>query len=171
MVDIHTLEVVLYPYKTPNRVVSTGAFIEKSSLRAIDLRIHFFFLELLFMASDGSDQNAEYALSKLLQMGTVAEYETGNTKSPLSVDTFGNNGVDESETSGPETPVKEVVDNDNGSAHFLVGYGTGSEVVTGLPKEFQEGDMVDALSRVLKWKRMSSKGLSHKPIIPSRDSP
>nr|GEU77410.1 hypothetical protein [Tanacetum cinerariifolium] len=32
--------------------------------------------ELLFMASGGSDQNAEYALSKLLQMGTVAEYES-----------------------------------------------------------------------------------------------
>ncbi|GKA87221.1 polypyrimidine tract-binding protein homolog 3 [Tanacetum coccineum] len=28
------------------------------------------------MASGGSDQNAEYALSKLLQMGTVAEYES-----------------------------------------------------------------------------------------------
>ncbi|GKF28239.1 polypyrimidine tract-binding protein homolog 3 [Tanacetum coccineum] len=28
------------------------------------------------MASSGSDQNAEYALSKLLQMGTVAEYES-----------------------------------------------------------------------------------------------
>ncbi|GJU25518.1 hypothetical protein Tco_1164139 [Tanacetum coccineum] len=28
------------------------------------------------MASDGSDQDARYALSKLLQMGTVAEYES-----------------------------------------------------------------------------------------------
>ncbi|GKD68124.1 polypyrimidine tract-binding protein homolog 3 [Tanacetum coccineum] len=28
------------------------------------------------MASGGSDQNAEYALSKLLQMGTMAEYES-----------------------------------------------------------------------------------------------
>ncbi|GKB07400.1 polypyrimidine tract-binding protein homolog 3 [Tanacetum coccineum] len=28
------------------------------------------------MASGGNDQNAEYALSKLLQMGTVAEYES-----------------------------------------------------------------------------------------------
>ncbi|GJW75986.1 hypothetical protein Tco_0137668 [Tanacetum coccineum] len=27
------------------------------------------------MASDGSDQDARYTLSKLLQMGTVAEYE------------------------------------------------------------------------------------------------
>nr|GEX53785.1 reverse transcriptase [Tanacetum cinerariifolium] len=34
------------------------------------------FFELLFMASGGSDQNAEYALSKLLQMGTVVEYES-----------------------------------------------------------------------------------------------
>ncbi|GJZ37399.1 polypyrimidine tract-binding protein homolog 3 [Tanacetum coccineum] len=74
--------------------------------------------------------------------------EAGNTKSPLSADTFGNNGVDESETSGPETPAKEVVDNFNGFALIrLVGYGTGSEMVTSLPKEFQEGDMVDVLSR------------------------
>ncbi|GJZ30094.1 polypyrimidine tract-binding protein homolog 3 [Tanacetum coccineum] len=49
--------------------------------------------------------------------------EAGITKSPLSADTFGNSGVDESETSGPETPAKEVVDNGNGSALiFLVGY-------------------------------------------------
>ncbi|GKA95522.1 hypothetical protein Tco_0817560 [Tanacetum coccineum] len=208
------------------------------------------------MASGGSDQNAEYALSKLLQMGTVAEYESefvihanrvtgesfsfasfaeasfederstiastkpknsksctrsrilrkllekkgdetlifsilesftenkkthicsllanylrkncfsilnvkeaGNTKSPLSADTFGNSGVDESETSGPKTPAKEVVDNGNGSALiFLVGYDTGSEVVTGFPEEFQRGDVVDALSRVLEQKS-SEKGV------------
>ncbi|GKG61987.1 hypothetical protein Tco_0623704, partial [Tanacetum coccineum] len=29
-----------------------------------------------------------------------------------------------------------------------------NEVVTGLPKEFQEGDMVDALSRVLEQKSL-----------------
>ncbi|GJZ75648.1 polypyrimidine tract-binding protein homolog 3 [Tanacetum coccineum] len=213
------------------------------------------------MALGGSDQNAEYALSKLLQMGTVAEYksederftiaigkpnkltahvhvqdleqttrgrgdepkisgysvvqsrqnaivarnslqgcniyegccqldiqfsnlkklqenqeehicyyywencfsilnvkEAGNTKSPLSADTFGNSGVDELETSGPKKPAKEV-DNANGSALiFLVGYDTESEVVTGLPNEFQEGDMVDALSRVLELKSLE-KGL------------
>ncbi|GJR93644.1 hypothetical protein Tco_0265818 [Tanacetum coccineum] len=34
------------------------------------------FFELRFMASDGSDQDARYALSKLLQRGTVAEYES-----------------------------------------------------------------------------------------------
>nr|GEZ82325.1 hypothetical protein [Tanacetum cinerariifolium] len=34
------------------------------------------FFELRFMASDGSDQDARYALSELLQRGTVAEYET-----------------------------------------------------------------------------------------------
>ncbi|GKD19419.1 polypyrimidine tract-binding protein homolog 3 [Tanacetum coccineum] len=85
--------------------------------------------------------------------------EAGNTKSPLSADTFGNSGVDESETSGLETPVKEVVDNANGYALiFLVRYDTGSEVVTGLPEEFQEGDMVDALSRVLEQKSLE-KGL------------
>ncbi|GJW19194.1 hypothetical protein Tco_0026630 [Tanacetum coccineum] len=65
--------------------------------------------------------------------------EDDNTKPPLSADTFGNNGGDESETSGPETLEKEVVDNGNGSTLiFLVGYGTGSKVVTGLPEEFQE---------------------------------
>nr|GEY53772.1 polypyrimidine tract-binding protein homolog 3-like isoform X1 [Tanacetum cinerariifolium] len=54
--------------------------------------------------------------------------EAGNTKSSLSADTFGNRGVDESETSVPETPAKEVVDNGNGSALiFLVGYDTGSK--------------------------------------------
>ncbi|GJV56242.1 polypyrimidine tract-binding protein homolog 3 [Tanacetum coccineum] len=85
--------------------------------------------------------------------------EAGNTKSPLSANTFGNGGVDESETSGLETPAKEVVDNGNGSALIcLVGYDTGSEVVTGLPEEFQEGDMVDALSRVLEQKS-SEKGV------------
>ncbi|GJT18886.1 hypothetical protein Tco_0877592 [Tanacetum coccineum] len=42
--------------------------------------------------------------------------EADNTKPPLSDDTFGNNGGDESETSGPETPAREVVDNSNGSA-------------------------------------------------------
>ncbi|GJT83649.1 hypothetical protein Tco_1057991 [Tanacetum coccineum] len=118
--------------------------------------------ELLpFMASGGSDRNAKYALSKLLKMGTVAEYESesrpttlgeafslariadacfederssiaiakshdlnarencisilnvdevDNTKPPLSADTFGNNGGDDSETSSPVTPAKEVVD-------------------------------------------------------------
>ncbi|GJT94253.1 polypyrimidine tract-binding protein homolog 3 [Tanacetum coccineum] len=47
---------------------------------------------------------------------SILSVEAGNTKSPLSADTFGNNGVDESETSGPETPAKEIVDNANGSA-------------------------------------------------------
>ncbi|GJV78642.1 polypyrimidine tract-binding protein homolog 3 [Tanacetum coccineum] len=47
-------------------------------------------------------------------------------------------GVDESETLGPETFAKEVVYKGNGFALiFLVGYDTGSEVVTGLPEEFQ----------------------------------
>nr|GFA24394.1 hypothetical protein [Tanacetum cinerariifolium] len=91
-----------------------------------------------------------------------------NTKPPLSADTFGNNGGDESETLGPKTPAKEVVDNGNGSTLiflvevvdnsdgsaliFLVGYDTGSEVVIGLPEEFQKKDTVDALSRVLEQK-------------------
>ncbi|GJV26291.1 hypothetical protein Tco_1378986 [Tanacetum coccineum] len=92
---------------------------------------------------------------------SILNTEAGNTKSPFSADTFGNSGVDESETLGPETLVKEVVDNGNGFALiFLVGYGTGSEVVIGLPKEFQEGDMVDALSRVLEQKS-SKKGVDN----------
>ncbi|GJR71481.1 hypothetical protein Tco_0083846 [Tanacetum coccineum] len=36
----------------------------------------FFFFELLIMASNGSDQDARYALFKLLQRGTVTEYES-----------------------------------------------------------------------------------------------
>nr|GEZ45068.1 hypothetical protein [Tanacetum cinerariifolium] len=39
------------------------------------------------MASDGSDQDARYALSKLLQRGTVAEYESGDAQ----VDTWNHN--------------------------------------------------------------------------------
>ncbi|GKD79392.1 hypothetical protein Tco_1342013, partial [Tanacetum coccineum] len=35
-----------------------------------------------------------------------------NTKPPLSADTFGNNGGDQLETSGPETPSKEVMDSE-----------------------------------------------------------
>nr|GEX80778.1 hypothetical protein [Tanacetum cinerariifolium] len=46
--------------------------------------------------------------------------EAGNTKSPLSTDTFGNNGVDESETSGPETPAKEIVDNEKVQKRGLI---------------------------------------------------
>ncbi|GJR78665.1 reverse transcriptase domain-containing protein [Tanacetum coccineum] len=98
---------------------------------------------------------------------------------------------DESETSGPETPAKEVVDNGNGSTlTFLVRCGslralqlwkktsigdvlglldsggaynfaqpntsTGSEVVFGLLEEFQDGDMVDALSRVVEQKSLGN---------------
>ncbi|GJY82514.1 hypothetical protein Tco_0495890, partial [Tanacetum coccineum] len=63
--------------------------------------------------------------------------EKDDAKPSISADTFGSNGGNDSETSGLETPAKGVVDN-----------GIESEVVTGLPEEFQEGDMVDALSRV-----------------------
>nr|GEY27260.1 hypothetical protein [Tanacetum cinerariifolium] len=66
---------------------------------------------------------------------------------------------DESETSCPETPVKEVVENANGYVLIcLVRYDTESMVVTGLPEEFREVDMVDALSRVLEQKS-SKKGV------------
>ncbi|GJU89802.1 hypothetical protein Tco_1302225 [Tanacetum coccineum] len=60
-----------------------------------------------------------------------------DAKPPISTDTFGSNGGNDSRTSVSETYAKEVVENS-----------IESEVVFGLPEEFQEGDMVDALSRV-----------------------
>ncbi|GJX32204.1 hypothetical protein Tco_0242059 [Tanacetum coccineum] len=63
--------------------------------------------------------------------------EKDDSKPPIFADTFGSNGGNNSETTGPEAPLKEIVDN-----------GIESEVVVGLPGKFQEGDMVDALSRV-----------------------
>ncbi|GKE35779.1 hypothetical protein Tco_1455101 [Tanacetum coccineum] len=63
--------------------------------------------------------------------------EKNDAKPPIFIDTVGNNGGNDSRTSGSETPAKEVVD-----------IGIESEVVVSLPKEFQEGDMVDALSIV-----------------------
>ncbi|GJR80538.1 hypothetical protein Tco_0151323 [Tanacetum coccineum] len=139
------------------------------------------------MAFGGSDWDAKDALSKLLQRGTVAEYQSefeilinrvtwisegllktfyisglklalqcallrSNPKTldeafslaratearftDLQLWEILSNGSNDSETSGLETPAKEVVDN-----------GNESEVVAGLPEEFQEGDMVDTLSR------------------------
>ncbi|GKC78944.1 hypothetical protein Tco_1129718 [Tanacetum coccineum] len=63
--------------------------------------------------------------------------EKDDAKPPISTDTFGSNGGNDSRTSCSKTPAKEVVDN-----------GIKSELVVGLLEEFQEGDMVDALSRV-----------------------
>ncbi|GKC61968.1 hypothetical protein Tco_1089566 [Tanacetum coccineum] len=63
--------------------------------------------------------------------------EKDEAKPPIFIDTVGNNGGNDSRTSGSETPAKEVVDS-----------GIKSEVVVGLPEEFQKGDMVDALSIV-----------------------
>nr|GEU54956.1 class II heat shock protein [Tanacetum cinerariifolium] len=63
--------------------------------------------------------------------------EKDDAKPPIFVDTFGSNGGNDSKTTSPEAPVKEVVKN-----------GIKSEVVVGLPGKLQEGDMVDALSRV-----------------------
>ncbi|GJW48103.1 hypothetical protein Tco_0079749 [Tanacetum coccineum] len=111
------------------------------------------------MASNGNDPDAQYALSRLLQRGKafalacVAETQlqdleettrpkpnkveavkTNDAKPQISTDTFGSNGCNDSETSCPETPTEEVVNN-----------GIENEVVVGFQKEFQEGDMVDAL--------------------------
>ncbi|GJZ16072.1 hypothetical protein Tco_0551749 [Tanacetum coccineum] len=63
--------------------------------------------------------------------------EKDDAKPPVFIDTVDNNGDNDSRISGSETPAKEVVDN-----------GIESEVVIGFPEEFQEGDMVDALSMV-----------------------
>nr|GEU99722.1 uncharacterized mitochondrial protein AtMg00810-like [Tanacetum cinerariifolium] len=128
----------------------------------------------------GSDQDAKDALSKLLQMGTVTEYETEarfTNLQPLELlrsnpTTLGeaffralitkarfedeSNGGNDSRTSGSETSAKEVVDNR-----------IESEVVVGLPEEFQEGDMVDALSRVEQkslgnWKELDNESKDRK---------
>ncbi|GJY37748.1 RNA-directed DNA polymerase, eukaryota, partial [Tanacetum coccineum] len=50
-------------------------FTEHYSSRVTVHRQKKLFFELRFMASDDSDQDARYVLSKLLQRGTVAEYE------------------------------------------------------------------------------------------------
>ncbi|GJX15981.1 hypothetical protein Tco_0216813 [Tanacetum coccineum] len=63
--------------------------------------------------------------------------EKDDAKPPISTNTFGSNDGNDSRTSVSETSVEEVVEN-----------GIESEVVFGLPEEFQEGYMVDALSRV-----------------------
>ncbi|GJS48090.1 hypothetical protein Tco_0598211 [Tanacetum coccineum] len=63
--------------------------------------------------------------------------EKDSAKPPISTNTFSSNGGNDSRTSGFETPTEELVDN-----------GIEREVVVGLLEEFQEGDMVDALSRV-----------------------
>ncbi|GJY70988.1 hypothetical protein Tco_0474691 [Tanacetum coccineum] len=123
--------------------------------------------------------------------------EKDDVKPPISADTFGSNAGNDSETSGPKTPTKEVVENNNGFAlTFLVGYGspralqlwkkiviedvlmlldsggahnfaqpnrgTEIEVVVGFLEEFQDGDMLDALSRVVEqnssgnWKELDN---------------
>nr|GEV27011.1 hypothetical protein [Tanacetum cinerariifolium] len=48
--------------------------------------------------------------------------EKDDAKPPIFADTFGSNGSNDSETSGPKTPAKEVVDNDNGSALTFFGW-------------------------------------------------
>ncbi|GJU86191.1 hypothetical protein Tco_1293737 [Tanacetum coccineum] len=63
--------------------------------------------------------------------------EKDDAKPLISADTFSSNGGNDLETTGPEAPVEEVVDN-----------GIEIEVVVGFLGKFQEGDMVDALSRV-----------------------
>ncbi|GJT52186.1 hypothetical protein Tco_0978343 [Tanacetum coccineum] len=82
--------------------------------------------------------------------------EKDDAKPLIFIDTVGNNGGNDSRTLGSETPAKEVVDN-----------GIESEVVVGLPEEFQEGDMVDALSIVEQkslgnWKELDNESEDRK---------
>nr|GEY33075.1 uncharacterized serine-rich protein C1E8.05-like [Tanacetum cinerariifolium] len=132
-----TIHHMIYPItmEVLNQILSPHGYVEKVVISQKSAHVQA-------LIQFQSRQNAIVARNSL--------QEAGNNKSTLFTDTFGNSGADESETSGPETPVKEVVDNGNGSAlFFFVGYDTGSKAVTGLPEEFQEGDVVDALLRVL----------------------
>nr|GFA44273.1 hypothetical protein [Tanacetum cinerariifolium] len=61
--------------------------------------------------------------------------EKDGSKPPIFIDTVGKNGDNDSRTSGSETPTKEVVEN-----------GIESEVVVGLPDEFQEGHMAGSIT-------------------------
>ncbi|GKE23234.1 hypothetical protein Tco_1434746 [Tanacetum coccineum] len=79
-----------------------------------------------------------------------------DAKPPVFINTVGNNSDNDSRISGSETPAKEVVDN-----------GIESEVVVGLPEEFQEGDTVDALSMVEQkslenWKELDNESEDRK---------
>ncbi|GJW41726.1 polypyrimidine tract-binding protein homolog 3 [Tanacetum coccineum] len=150
-----TIHHMIYPItvKVLNQIFSPYGYVEKVII--FQKSAHFSNLEEL--QENQEEHICYYYWENCFSILNVEE--AGNTKSPLSADTFGNSGVDESEISCPKTPAKEVVDNGNGSTLvFLVGYDTGSEVVTGLPEEFQEGDVVDALSRVLEQKS-SKKGV------------
>ncbi|GJZ75646.1 polypyrimidine tract-binding protein homolog 3 [Tanacetum coccineum] len=145
-----TIHHMIYPITVEvlNQIFSPHGYVEKVVI--FQMSAHFLNLKEL---QENQEVHICYYWENCFSILNVKE--AGNTKSPLSANTFGNSGVDESETSGLETPVKEVVDNANGYALiFLVGYDTGSEVVTGLPEEFQEGDMIDALSRVLEHKSL-----------------
>ncbi|GJY68689.1 hypothetical protein Tco_0471671 [Tanacetum coccineum] len=85
----HTLEVVLYPDTTLNRVVSIDALHRHCSSTLFTGTVHrdcspeflFLFFGLMFMASSGSDRDAKDALSKLLQMGSSGNFWTENDSS------------------------------------------------------------------------------------------
>nr|GEZ32782.1 hypothetical protein [Tanacetum cinerariifolium] len=61
--------------------------------------------------------------------------EKDGSKPRIFIDTVGKNGDNDSRTSGSKTPTKEVVEN-----------GIESEVVVGLPDEFQEGHMAGSIT-------------------------
>nr|GEX39512.1 integrase, catalytic region, zinc finger, CCHC-type, peptidase aspartic, catalytic [Tanacetum cinerariifolium] len=65
------------------------------------------FFKLLFMASDGSEQDARYALSKLLQMGTVAEYEKSFFRSRIIDARFKDENNQAVDTNIGDTAVKD----------------------------------------------------------------
>ncbi|GJZ68686.1 polypyrimidine tract-binding protein homolog 3 [Tanacetum coccineum] len=163
-----TIHHMIYPIivEVLNKIFSPHGYVEKVVIfqksAHVQALIQFQSCQNAIVARNSLQENQEEHICYYyweICFSILNVEEAGNTKSPLSADTFGNSGVDKSETSGPKTPAKEVVDNANGSVLIcLVGYGTGSEVVTGLSEEFREGDMVDALSRVLEQKS-SKKGV------------
>nr|GEU34113.1 hypothetical protein [Tanacetum cinerariifolium] len=82
--------------------------------------------------------------------------EKDDAKPLIFADTFGSNSGNDSETSGPETPAKEVVDNGNGYALIfwldtevreLSNYG--KNLVSGMFSGFCDRDAKDALSKLL----------------------
>ncbi|GJS11999.1 hypothetical protein Tco_0368795 [Tanacetum coccineum] len=66
------IDLVPIAMKTPS--IATYKIFKQGEKGAYQIVRELFF-ELRFMESDDSDQDARYALSKLLQSGTVAEYE------------------------------------------------------------------------------------------------
>nr|GEV26365.1 hypothetical protein [Tanacetum cinerariifolium] len=177
----YTLEVVPYPDTTPNRGrinwrslllsriaeacfedersitdiaktnnLNAGVQIQdlKETIRLMPNKVEAFQTSMVATFEEHEQQENQDNLNEF-------SGEKDDAKPPIFIDIVGNNGDNDSRTSGSETPAKEVVDN-----------GIESEVVVGLPDEFQ-GDMVDALSLVEhkslgNWKELDSESKDRK---------